>query len=97
MFIGGVKPETTDETIKSYFVAFGAVETVDRPINKQTNENKPFVFVTFKKDGVVGKCIKRRLPKILVSSLIVNFYSNLTGHFKFEGVLDLYLNPAFFK
>ena len=59
MFVGGVKSETTDEAIMQYFETFGAVESVDRPINKQTNENKPFCFVTFKKDGVAAKCIKR--------------------------------------
>lgn len=68
MFVGGVKPDTTDDAIKLYFEAFGQVETVDRPINKQTNENKPFCFVTFKKDGIVGKCIKRKYFKRSVLS-----------------------------
>jgi len=64
MFVGGVKSDTTVETIKEYFSQFGEVESVDRPVNKQTNENKPFCFVIFKKDGVNSKCIKQRYHEI---------------------------------
>jgi len=64
MFVGGVKPETNDETVKAYFSRYGEVEEVVRPINKEKNENKPFCFVTFRKDGIMGKCVKERFHDI---------------------------------
>ena len=45
-------------TFSAYFSQYGEVEEVIRPINKDKGENKPFCFVTFKKDGIMGKCVK---------------------------------------
>ena len=80
MFVGGVKSDTTVETIKEYFSQFGEVESVDRPVNKQTNENKPFCFVIFKKDGVNSKCIKRKRadPQFSFSKLFKKGTTRLT-------------------
>jgi len=64
MFVGGVKPETDDEVVRAYFSQYGEVEEVIRPINKDKGENKPFCFVTFKKDGIMGKCVKERFHDI---------------------------------
>ena len=30
IFIGGLKPETTNETLQEYFATFGEVESIDR-------------------------------------------------------------------
>ena len=75
MFVGGVLPATTDDEIKgreskriwkinalflAYFEQFGEVEEIIRPVNKESNENKPFCFVLFKRDGVLSKCTKRK-------------------------------------
>ena len=30
IFIGGIKPETTNETLEEYFTTFGEVESIDR-------------------------------------------------------------------
>ena len=30
IFIGGIKPETTNETLQEYFATFGEVESIDR-------------------------------------------------------------------
>lgn len=64
MFVGGVKADTTDETIKMYFSQFGDVETVDRPVDKSTGVNKSFCFVTFRKDGVMKHAVKARYHEI---------------------------------
>ena len=75
MFVGGVKPETTDETLKglafywiqvftvisAYFGTFGEIEELARPVNKETGQNKPFCFIVFKRDGVIGECLKSEL------------------------------------
>merc|ERR1719454_2193108 len=64
MFVGGVKAETTDDTIRAYFSEYGEVEEVVRPINKETNEFKPFCFIVFKRDGIIGQCVKQRFHEI---------------------------------
>ncbi|CAG5114304.1 Oidioi.mRNA.OKI2018_I69.chr2.g8364.t1.cds [Oikopleura dioica] len=64
MFVGGVLPATTDDEIKAYFEQFGEVEEIIRPVNKESNENKPFCFVLFKRDGVLSKCTKQRFHEI---------------------------------
>ena len=78
MFVGGVKPETTDDVIKgiisqnrrifeklflAYFEQFGEVDEVARPINKETQENKPFCFIVFKRDGIIAECMKSKLHR----------------------------------
>merc|ERR1719466_372773 len=64
MFVGGVKGETPDETIREYFSQFGPVESVDRPVDKSTGNNKSFCFVTFKKDGIMKLAVKERYHEI---------------------------------
>jgi len=64
MFVGGVKADTADDTIKMYFSQFGDVETVDRPVDKSTGVNKSFCFVTFRKDGVMKHAVKARYHEI---------------------------------
>ena len=43
---------------QEYFSRFGAVESVDRPVDKSTGKNKSFCFVTFKKDGIMKLAVK---------------------------------------
>jgi len=64
MFVGGVLPATSDDEIKAYFEQFGEVEEIIRPVNKESNENKPFCFVLFKRDGILSKCTKQRFHEI---------------------------------
>ena len=52
---------------QAYFSQYGEVEEVIRPINKEKGENKPFCFVTFKKDGIMGKCVKGEFLKFRIS------------------------------
>ena len=51
---------------QEYFSRFGAVESVDRPVDKSTGKNKSFCFVTFKKDGIMKLAVKGKIQgKIL--------------------------------
>ena len=86
MFVGGVKPETTDETLKgwfcpwnqfltlkiAYFGAFGEIEELARPVNKETGQNKPFCFIVFKRDGVIGECLKSELSCVFSIRITVH-------------------------
>ena len=53
----------SNKNFLAYFSRYGEVEEVVRPINKEKNENKPFCFVTFRKDGIMGKCVKGLLNR----------------------------------
>jgi len=64
MFVGGVKADTADETLRNYFSQFGEVETVDRPVDKSTGVNKSFCFITFKRDGIMKHAVKARYHEI---------------------------------
>ena len=46
---------------QEYFSRFGAVESVDRPVDKSTGKNKSFCFVTFKKDGIMKLAVKGKV------------------------------------
>lgn len=47
MFLGGVKPDTPDDAIKSYFQQFGEVRKVDAKNWKLLKNNKKILFNFF--------------------------------------------------
>lgn len=55
LFVGGVKPETTEEQIKEYFSKFGKIDKFERPFDQRSQKSKPFCFITFSKDGPIAK------------------------------------------
>jgi RNA recognition motif-containing protein len=50
VFVGGVGPDVSESEITNYFNSFGRVEDVHMPIDRETNERRPFVFVTFESE-----------------------------------------------
>jgi len=60
IFIGGIKPETTNETLEEYFTTFGEVESIDRGQNKETGELKPFAFMIMKKENSAGQITSQK-------------------------------------
>jgi len=60
IFIGGIKPDTTNETLMEYFTAFGEVDSIDRGQNKETGELKPFAFMTMKKENSAGQITSQK-------------------------------------
>merc|ERR1739838_717752 len=59
LFVGGLSPDTTEETIKQYFEEFGEIDNVERPRDRSTQQARGFCFITFTKDGVIGKIIEQ--------------------------------------
>lgn len=47
IFVGGVSGDVSESEINSYFSTYGRVEDVHCPMDRETNERRPFVFVTF--------------------------------------------------
>jgi len=65
IFVGGLKPDTTDEAIKEYFTTnHGEIESFERGIDKNTNLGKPFAFVTMKDENQAATICKNRWHKI---------------------------------
>lgn len=47
VFVGGVDSSVSENEIRDYFSTYGAIEDVHMPVDRETNERRPFVFVTF--------------------------------------------------
>ncbi|KII61540.1 Heterogeneous nuclear ribonucleoprotein D-like-B [Thelohanellus kitauei] len=47
IFVGGVRSETTDDALKEYFSQFGAVHSLDFPIDHTTSKRRGFCFLEF--------------------------------------------------
>ena len=57
LFVGGIKPETTDSDLRSYFGEFGNIESVDIITDKETGKNRGFAFVLFDDYDPVDKVV----------------------------------------
>lgn len=58
IFVGGLKPELTDDEIKNYFGQYGTIIEVEMPYDKQKNQRKGFCFITFEQEAVVADLLK---------------------------------------
>lgn len=58
IFVGGLKPELTDDDIKTFFGQFGNIIEVEMPFDKQKNQRKGFCFITFDQEAVVTDLLK---------------------------------------
>merc|ERR1712212_1214679 len=65
IFVGGLKPELTDEDIKNFFNQFGSIVEVEMPFDKTKNQRKGFCFITFEQESVVTELLKT--PKQSIS------------------------------
>jgi len=60
VFVGGVDPSVSESEIRSYFQTYGTIEDVHMPVDRETNERRPFVFVTFESvDAAEDACEER--------------------------------------
>uniref|UniRef100_A0A8C6S9X2 Heterogeneous nuclear ribonucleoprotein A/Ba n=1 Tax=Neogobius melanostomus TaxID=47308 RepID=A0A8C6S9X2_9GOBI len=64
IFVGGLKPETTEDAIREYFDAFGELETIELPLDPKTKKRRGFIFVTFKEEAAVKKCLEKKFHTI---------------------------------
>jgi len=61
IFIGGIKPETTDDQIKEFFAEFGEIDQLDRGRDKENPANgRPFAFMVMKKETAAGKITEQK-------------------------------------
>jgi len=59
MFVGGLKPELTDEAIKEHFEKFGTILEFEMPFDKIKNQRKGFGFITFEREETMKDLIKK--------------------------------------
>lgn len=64
IFVGGLRSETTDEAVKSYFETFGPVENIERPYDKHQGKAKGFAFITFTEDNIISKVVVEKYHEI---------------------------------
>jgi len=58
IFVGGLKPEITDDEIKEFFGKFGTIIEVEMPFDKVKNARKGFCFITYEQEAVVTELLK---------------------------------------
>ncbi|XP_055630137.1 RNA-binding protein squid-like [Toxorhynchites rutilus septentrionalis] len=61
IFVGGLSPEISDETIKTFFGQFGTIAGIEVPFDKQKNQRKNFCFITFDAESEAAEALK--VPK----------------------------------
>lgn len=57
VYVGGLAPETTQESLEQYFSSYGDVEDVVVMMDKATNRSRGFGFVTFKSPATVSAAV----------------------------------------
>lgn len=57
LFVGGLSPDTTEETIRTYFGNYGEIDCIERPRDRNTQKFRGFCFIAFAKDGLVKEII----------------------------------------
>lgn len=55
VFVGGLDPDTPETEIRDHFQAFGKIEEIDLPFDKQKNQRRAFCFITFESEEVVDR------------------------------------------
>merc|ERR1719154_902516 len=65
IFVGGLKPELSDDDIKNFFSTYGKIIEVQMPFDKQKNQRKAFCFITFEQEAVVAELLKT--PKLPIN------------------------------
>ncbi|XP_041657798.1 heterogeneous nuclear ribonucleoprotein A/B-like [Cheilinus undulatus] len=64
IFVGGLNPEATEDSIREYFGAFGEIETIELPIDPKSKKRRGFIFITFKEEASVKKCLEKKFHSI---------------------------------
>ncbi|OUM66455.1 hypothetical protein PIROE2DRAFT_40779, partial [Piromyces sp. E2] len=60
IFVGGVKPEVTEEEFREYFSQFGTVVESTLMSNKDTGRPRGFGFITFDNDQSVEAVLAKQ-------------------------------------
>ena len=69
IFVGGIRPELSDEEIKAFFAQFGSITECEMPMDKMKNQRKNFCFITFEREETMKEVLKepkRRIGEVEV-------------------------------
>ncbi|XP_049598603.1 heterogeneous nuclear ribonucleoprotein A/B [Syngnathus scovelli] len=64
IFVGGLNPEATEESIRAHFGAFGEIETIELPLDPKSKKRRGFIFITYKDEASVKKCLEKKFHNI---------------------------------
>jgi len=64
IFVGGLKSDTTDESIQATFGQYGEIELFERRMDKNKGTPQAFCFITFKDDSVAQRICKDRWVQV---------------------------------
>ncbi|XP_076835598.1 heterogeneous nuclear ribonucleoprotein A/B-like isoform X2 [Brachyhypopomus gauderio] len=64
IFVGGLNPETTEETIREYFGTFGEIESIELPTDPKTNKRRGFVFITYLEESPVKRVLEKKYHSV---------------------------------
>jgi len=76
IFVGGVKPEVTEEEFKEYFSQFGNVVEATLMSNKDTGRPRGFGFITFDNDQSVEAVLAKQGEIIIKDKPVSIFLIN---------------------
>ena len=64
MFLGGLKPELSDDQIREHFEAFGTIIEFEMPFDKTKNQRKGFGFITYEREETMKELLKKGKEQI---------------------------------
>ncbi|XP_061754821.1 heterogeneous nuclear ribonucleoprotein A/B-like isoform X1 [Nerophis ophidion] len=64
IFVGGLNPEAAEESVREYFTTFGEIETIELPLDPKTKKRRGFIFITYKDEASVKKCLEKKYHNI---------------------------------
>ncbi|KAM6986643.1 heterogeneous nuclear ribonucleoprotein A/Bb isoform 2-T2 [Aplochiton taeniatus] len=64
IFVGGLNPEASEDTIREYFGAFGEIETIELPVDPKFKKRRGFIFITYQDEASVKKCLEKKFHTI---------------------------------
>jgi len=103
IFVGGLKPETDDETIKTFFTElYGEIASFERGVDKHTEMPRPFAFLTLKDEDMAAKCVKEKWhtiddKQVECKSAVDNYQYKQQRNFNYQNNYryDSYGGPSF--
>lgn len=60
IFVGGLKPELTDDMLREFFGNYGKITEFEMPIDKTTKVRKGFGFITFEREDTMKDLITKK-------------------------------------
>lgn len=64
IFVGGIKDDTTEDHLRTYFNKFGELEQVEVMEDRETRKKRGFAFVTFQDHDPVDKIVSQKYHTI---------------------------------